>query len=259
MPGMLVVAGSSILAIFLLLYLPQRNFVFSPSYYPNRSWFKEHADVLHLHSLPVTKSIALEYIIYEPAHPRQTIIYFGGKEQDSVGLVQKLSAQYPLDRWIACNYRGYGKSEGRPTERTVLADSLLLYDRIRKQYEDISLLGFSLGSSVASYVASKKDPKQVILVAPFDSVHSLIQTKAPFVPELFIRYKFPTIEFLPCISCPVYIYNSSDDEIVAPYHVRQLRRKISVRGGSEEFTGYTHDGLLFSPELEQKLQKLFAS
>lgn len=240
----------------LLFYFPQRHYVFSPTYYPNRSWFREHTDRYRLHRLQVAPAVEIEGITYEPDQPALTILYFGGKEQDSVGLVQKLSSEYPQVRWVAFNYRGYGESRGRPTEKNILADSLIAYGWTVRHYENVGLLGYSLGSSVASYVASRREPKWVILVAPFDSVRALVREKAFFVPELFIRYKFDTADFVEKITAPVFVYNSSDDEIVAPRHVARLRRHIHCLAAMKEFSGYGHDTLLFSASLKKELEKI---
>ncbi len=248
-----------LLFLFFLFYFPQRHFVFSPTYYPNRSRFRDHADRYHLHQLQVAPGVEIEGITYEPAHASLTIFYLGGKEQDSVGLVEKLSCEYPDVRWVAFNYRGYGKSQGRATEKNVLADSLFVYDRLVSRYNKIALMGFSLGSSIAAYVASQRKPIWVVLVAPFDSVRSLIQAKAFFVPELFIRYKFDTIDFAEKITVPVFVYNSCDDEIVAPLHVARLRNHIRCLAAMEQFSGYNHDDLLFSIPLKRELARVFQS
>lgn len=240
-----------------LLYFPQRRFVFSPRYHPNRAFFKQHEAMYRLHRLKVAPGVELEGITYEPDHPVVTILYFGGKEQDTVALVQKWSHEHPRIRWIAFNYRGYGKSDGRATEKSVLHDSLITYDWAGAHYEAVALVGFSLGSSIAAYVASRRDPKWAVLVAPFDSVRSLIQGKAPFIPRLFIRYKFETIKFVRETTSPVYIYNSIDDEIIPPRHVENLRVQIRCLAGTAEFSGYTHDQLLFSTTLKHELENIF--
>ncbi len=217
----------------------------------------DHADCYRLHRLQVGSGVEIEGITYEPEHALITILYLGGKDQDSVGLVRKLSEEYPDVRWIAFNYRGYGKSQGRTTEKNVLADSLKAYDWTVQAYDNVALMGYSLGSSIASYVASRRNPIWVVLVAPFDSIRSLIQTKASFVPELFIRYKFDTADFVEKITAPVFVYNSSDDEIVAPLHVTQLRQHIHCLAAMKEFSGYGHDSLLFSSSLKKELTSVF--
>ena len=254
--GLLAGTALPVLLAF-LLYFPQRRFVFSPRYYPNRAFFKEHQAMYNLHRLQVAPDVELEGITYESNHPSATILYFGGKEQDTVALIRKWSLEHPKVRWIGFNYRGYGKSDGRPTEKSVLHDSLMAYDWAKIRYGDIALLGFSLGSSIAAYVASRRDPKWAVLVAPFDSVRSLIQGKAPFVPSIFIRYKFETIKFVHETIAPVYIFNSIDDEIVPSRHVENLRAQVRCPAGTAEFSGYTHDQLLFSTTLKYELEKIF--
>ncbi len=245
--------------LLFLFYFPQRHYVFSPRYYPNRDWFRGHTDRYRLHPLQVAPGVKVEGITYEPEHASLTIFYLGGKEQDSVGLVQKLSSEYPDVRWVAFNYRGYGKSQGRATEKHVLADSLKAYDWTVRQYDNVALMGYSLGSSIASYVASQREPKWVVLVAPFDSVRSLVRAKAFFVPELFIRYKFDTADFAEKITAPVFVFNSADDDVVAPLHVARLRRHIHSPAVMKEFSGYSHDDLLFSSSLKKELTRIFSA
>lgn len=68
----------------LFFYLYQRRFTLLPTYYPDRSLFEEHASVYGLHRLNVAQNVEIEGIVYEPDHTALTILYFGGKEQDSV-------------------------------------------------------------------------------------------------------------------------------------------------------------------------------
>jgi hypothetical protein len=253
-----ILIGVVVLALpQLLFYLYQRRFTFLPTYYPDRSLFEEHASVYGLHRLNVAQNVEIEGIVYEPDHTALTILYFGGKEQDSVSLIRQWSLEYPNVRWIAFNYRGYGLSQGRATEKHVLDDGIITFDWTVKHYGDVSLMGFSLGSSIASYIASRRSPKWVVLVAPFDSVPSLIQAKVPFIPRACIRYRFETIKFVREISSPVYVYNSIDDEIIPPGHVSNLRQQVRWLAGTKEFSGYKHDELLFSDPLKDELEKIF--
>jgi len=241
----------------LLFYLYQRRFTFLPTYYPDRSLFEENASAYRLRRLKVAKNVEIEGIVYEPDHTALTILYFGGKEQDSVSLIRQWSLEYPNVRWIAFNYRGYGLSQGRATEKGVLDDGIIAFDWAVKHYGDVALMGFSLGSSIASYIASRRSPKWVVLVAPFDSVPSLIQAKVPFIPRAFIRYRFETIKFVREINAAVYVYNSIDDEIIPSVHVSNLRRQVRLLAGNREFNGYRHDELLFSDALKDELEKVF--
>ena len=253
-----ILFGVGVLVLPLLFfYLYQRRFTFLPTYYPNRSLFEEHASAYRLHRLKVANNVEIEGIVYEPDHTALTILYFGGKEQDSVSLIRQWSLEYPNVRWIAFNYRGYGLSQGRATEKGVLDDGIIAFDWAVKHYGDVALMGFSLGSSIASYIASRRSPKWVVLVAPFDSVPSLIQAKVPFIPRACIRYCFETIKFVREINAPVYVYNSIDDEIIPPLHVSNLRRQVRWLAGAKEFSGYRHDELLFSDPLKDELEKVF--
>ena len=252
-----VVALSALLLY--LFYIFQRRFVFSPQFYPNRSLFEQHASGYRLQRLNVAQGVEIEGIVYQPDHPRLTVLFFGGKEQDSVGLIRKLSGEYPGVRWISFNYRGYGKSHGRATEKRVLRDSLMVYDWAVSHYQDVALLGFSLGSSIVSYVASKRPAKWVVLVAPFDSIRSLIHEKSSCIPKAWIWFGFETVKFVKKVASPVYIYSSLDDEIISPSHVAKLRDSVRCLATAKEFRGYKHAELLFSVALKNELEKVMSS
>jgi len=93
------------------------------------------------------------------------------------------------------NYRGYGASEGSPSERALFADALLVLDALRERPDvdpaRVALVGRSLGSGVATYVAANRPVAGVALVSPYDSVTALARRQFPWLPiELLLRHPF---------------------------------------------------------------------
>ena len=121
---------------------------------------------------------------------------------------------------LCVDYRGYGKSDGNYcNQEELFSDVQKVYDYTKTRYteEEIIVLGFSLGTVLASYVASKNNPKLLILNAPYYSWKQLITEEvAPPIPRFILRYDIPTFQFLRTVSCPIQIYHGTKDFLIRP-------------------------------------------
>jgi hypothetical protein len=117
------------------------------------------------------------------------------------------------------DYRGYGASQGKPTEEGTYIDAQTAYDWLIKEKklkpEDIIICGKSLGGSVAAHLASNVEAKGLIVESCFTSYADIGQKFYPYMPvRLFARYGFKTSDYLKQVNCPVLIIHSRNDEIV---------------------------------------------
>lgn len=225
-------------ALLVFLYFRwQYSTLFHPKIY-REDTFDERFRFL---SITAEDGVKLEGCIFEPETYKNTLLYFGGRGQDSVGLMPKLAECYPDLRIVTFNYRGYGKSGGVPDEKSILQDALLVHQKVTNNFGAVDIFGFSLGCAVASYVASKRDPKRLFLVAPFASLKSLVEDVYGFALPL-LRYRFDTCSHLQETACEVYIFISRDDNLV-PY---KNSRRLYGCGSSEivELEGLSHVELL---------------
>lgn len=125
------------------------------------------------------------------------------------------------------DYRGYGRSEGSPDEQGTYRDARAAWDYLTKTLalppERILLYGQSLGGGVASHLAEQVKPAGLILESTFTSLVDRGAESFWFLPvRLLARYRYPTIDRLAGLSCPVLILHSRSDEIVAFHHGRDL-------------------------------------
>lgn len=225
-------------ALLLFLYFRwQYSTLFHPKLYREDA-FDERFRFL---SVTTNEGLKLEGCIFEPRSYKGTFLYFGGRGQDSVGLLPKLSRCYPDFRIVTFNYRGYGKSDGVPNEKSMQQDALLVYEKVVKNFGEVDVFGYSLGCAIASYVASQRTPKKLFLVAPFASLKSLVADVYGFALPL-LRYSFDTCANLQKTKCEVYIFLSRDDNLV-PY---RNSKRLYECGSSEimELTGLAHFELL---------------
>src|SRR5690606_39310072 len=94
-----------------------------------------------------------------------------------------------------------------------------VYDFTKTRYNEneIVVLGFSLGSGLASYLAAKNHPKMLILNAPYYSWKTLITEEiAPPIPGFVIKYNIPTYQFVKQVTCPIKIFYGTRDFLIHP-------------------------------------------
>ena len=203
--------------LFLLacMFLFQRSLLYYPvPYQPgvDRTEISFKSDGLVLHGW-----------IINPGKPR-ALIYFGGNSEaieNNIGNFEQVFRDHSV---YLIHYRGYGKSEGKPTESGLFSDALAIYDAIQSQYETISIMGRSLGSGVAVYLASKRKTEKLILLTPYDSIAEVAQHHYPFVPARYVtRDRFESFRYAEDVSAPVLMVTAEQDRIVPKERALKLR------------------------------------
>lgn len=183
------------------------------------------------------------------AEPRAQIVYFHGNGGN-------LSVWAPILAGIArhgysvlaFDYRGYGTSTGRPTERGLYQDVDAVIERFWSagpQTAPVLYWGRSLGAAMAAYGATLRMPDGLILESGFPDAWSLVRTSPPLtLLALFSTYRFPCAEFLRHVDVPVLVMHGDDDSIVPIALGRELFDSI---GGRKEFVtirGGDHNDLM---------------
>jgi len=146
------------------------------------------------------------------------VIYFGGNAEEVSWLIGEAQR---FRGWAVClmNYRGYGLSEGKPGEKELYSDALTIYDYCTKRSdidkERIIIMGRSIGSGVATYLAQNRNVKGAILICPFDSLVSIGKKHYPFLPvSLLLKHRFDSASRAPSIKAPLFALLAASDEIV---------------------------------------------
>ena len=163
---------------------------------------------------------------FKVAEPHGLILYFHGNAGDLSRWGEIVSPFVELGyEMLVVDYRGYGKSTGKRTESLLYEDALQWYD-LSLQLSDadsITVYGRSLGCTFANYVASKRQPHQLILETPFYSLESLVKkTYAIFPVSNLLKFKFPSYQFIQQVSCPITIIQGTEDAIVPIENSRRL-------------------------------------
>jgi len=123
------------------------------------------------------------------------------------------------------DYRGYGLSEGRPSEAGLYRDGLAIYDAARQRGfrpKRIILLGESLGCAVAVEIALARPCAGVALETPFLSVQALARVHYPFLPAFFVRSRFDAASKIVRVTQPKLLVAGGLDDIAPAAHARRL-------------------------------------
>ena len=117
------------------------------------------------------------------------------------------------------DYRGYGESQGAPSENGTYLDARAAYRWLTKKKsvapQQIILFGWSLGGSIAAYLATKSKSAGLVIENAFTSYSAIGQKFFPYMPvKLFARFDYPTIDYVRKVTCPVLVIHSKNDEII---------------------------------------------
>jgi pimeloyl-ACP methyl ester carboxylesterase len=181
------------------------------------------------------------------AGPHALVIYFGGNGEEVSPMVTQ-ARHFPGCALLVMNYRGYGSSEGKPSERALVADALSLYDHAAAlpgiDGKRIIAMGRSLGSGVAVALAASRPLAGVILVTPYDSMVAVAHTHYPLLPvSLLLKHRFESAERAPAIHAPGLILTAGDDRVIPRKHSDAL---YAVWGGAKtkvEIPGADHNSI----------------
>ena len=160
------------------------------------------------------------------------IIYYGGSAEEVSGRIGELAliSNYTS---LVLNYRGYGISEGSPTEKGLLDDAVKVFDKVTAQLnippEKVILLGWSLGTSVAVHVACQRNVSKVILTTPFDNHINVIKKYLPIFPfKLLIRHPFDSVSIADKIKAPTMIFIAENDKVISLNSSMNLANHITA-------------------------------
>jgi pimeloyl-ACP methyl ester carboxylesterase len=159
------------------------------------------------------------------------VLYFGGNAEETSYMLEAvgdpLHGETPGVGWLIVNYRGYGASEGSPSEHALVADALTLYDHAAKlpgvDADRIVAFGRSLGSGIAVQLAAHRPVRAVILVSPFDSLAAVAKRYYWYLPvDWMLKHRFDSIALAPALKQPLLCLIAERDEVIPPVHGERL-------------------------------------
>lgn len=241
------------------MYYQQSNMIFFPWNELEETpedWGLSYQDV----TLQTTDNIQLHgwYIPHESSD--QVLLFFHGNagnishRRNSIEIFHRLG----LNVFII-DYRGYGKSDGKPSEQGLYQDATAAWSYLtnekRFNHNQVLIFGRSLGGAVAAQLASKVQARGLILESTLSSASDFANTVFPILSRLIVmRYDFNTVKKMKNINYPVLVLHSPDDEIM-PFHLgekvfqsaNQPKQFVPMRGG------HNNGFVISQPEYEQAI------
>jgi uncharacterized protein len=212
-----------IAALYLLaitgLYLLQRHLLYFP---PHPGQYEAE----HNFEFQTADKIVLRGWVVNPGQP-EAIIFYGGNAERIDEYIHNFKLLFPAHTLYFVNYRGYGESDGQPSEKSLYADALAVFDKIKPEHQRIDLIGKSLGSGIAVYVAAHRPVNKVALITPYDSIVNVAKTHYPIFPiGILLRDKYESWKYAGKISVPVLILSAENDQTIPAASTQNLAAHI---------------------------------
>ena len=192
---------------------------------------------------------------YVPAEAGRGVVLFshgnGGNISYNLPFVEILH-RVGLSTFIY-DYRGYGRSKGKPTEEGTYSDIAGAWRYLTESRKvpagQILLYGQSLGGPIAAKLATEKTPAALILDSTFTSFVDIAGHHYPFLPVRWLaRFEYNTLEHVKAVRCPVLVIHSPDDEIVPFSQGVALYEAAPEPKGFIKLRGGHNDALFLSAE-----------
>ncbi|HAH07929.1 MAG TPA: alpha/beta hydrolase [Elusimicrobia bacterium] len=233
------------------LYFPSREFTMGP-----QTFGLSYEEVF----LRTEDGVRIHAWLLPAQRPGPVLLYCHGNAGNISSRMYKANLFHRLGLGVLLfDYRGYGKSEGRPSEEGTYRDAEAawrwLVEEKRVRPEDIVVYGESLGNAIALETALRHPPRALILESAFTSVVDMGELIFPFLPvRAMTTIRYDNLAKIPRVSCPVLVMHSREDSIVPFEMGRRLfeaapepKRFFELKGSHDE--GYIDTGEAYSGEI----------
>ncbi len=245
--------------VCILMYFNQEKILFHPKKLEATYNF-EYKNKFEELTINTEDNKKLNGLIFKADSSKGLIFYLHGNAGalDTWGSCSKYYNSLGYDLFIL-DYRGFGKSEGEIfSEEQFFEDIQAAYNEMKKRYAEnkIVIAGYSIGTGPAAMLASKNNPKLLVLQAPYYSIIDMMSQSYPFVPSFLLKYKFETCEYVKNTKAPIYIFHGNADKII--YYGSSIKLKEHLKTGDKLFTleGEGHSGMNDNKVYQAEIEKV---
>ncbi len=220
------------LLISVLIFFLQDYLMFKPEKLPADFQFYYENQETEEYNVETRDGAVINGLRFKAREPKGVVFYLKGNSKSIKGW-GKFAVDFTRHGYdvLMVDYRGFGKSTGRRTQKAIKRDLQIVYDKIREKVDEkyIILYGRSLGSGFAAKLASMNNPRMLILDAPYYSLRHVAKKYIPFMPlSLLIKFPMPTYKWLKYVQCPIHIIHGTDDHLI-PYKSSLKLSKIKPK------------------------------
>ena len=198
--------------VALLLFVFQRGLLYFPT-------------GKYAHHLPVEQYLnegeRIDVVVLNP-NQQDAILYFGGNGESIVHSAVAFTDVFEQTVYFV-NYRGYGGSTGQPTEQALYSDAQYIYDVIKKRHSKISVIGRSLGSGVATFLAASRPIDKMALITPYNSIQQIAQDRFPVYPmSILLKDKYVSVDRVKNIESRTLVLLAERDRVIPKEYSMRL-------------------------------------
>jgi len=222
------------------LYFFQEKLIFYPEVLPQDYTYNFDHSFEEI-DFQVSEGIKVNALLFKVDRSKGIVFYSHGNAGSlrSWGYVADIFLNLKYDV-LVYDYRGFGKSGGSISEENLYHDANLIYEELIQLHDEsrIIVYGRSIGTGIATKIASEHKPGLLILESPYYNLPDLARNIFPIVPAVFIKYQFRNDIMIKKVECPIIIFHGSSDEVI--YFGSSLKlekllkdddRLITIEGG----------------------------
>lgn len=200
----------------------------------------------------------LHGLLFKAQNSKGLVFYLHGNAGNlsTWGNISEIYTDLGYDIYIL-DYRGFGKSNGNvESEEQVHKDVSLVYRNVIKKYDQqkIVIIGYSIGTGLASYLASNNHADKLILQAPFYNFTTLSEQMVPFMPNFLKKFSFKTNTLIPKIKCPIYIFHGNKDQLISYENSVRLSKLLKPNDLFFTLENQNHIGINENEDYQQQLK-----
>jgi len=242
-----------------VLYFKQEKLLFAPTHLPANYQF-HFSNQFEERWTTAGDGTRLHGLLFRAPHSKGLLFYLHGNggALDSWGDVAATYTALHYDVFLL-DYRGYGKSGGRISNQTQMLDDVdAAYRQLLLHYPEsnIVVLGYSLGTGPATWLAAHHQPRLLILQAPYFSMRDMAQQLYPFVPGFLLRYPMPTNELIGQVKAPIVLFHGDRDEVIPHQSSVRLHALCKTIDQLIILPGVHHNGMSDNPQYRRELARL---
>ena len=238
----IIVIVSTYVIINVAAYFLQEKFLFKPEKLPSDFKFKYGEQNVQEHNLYIGDDVRINGVHFSVEKPKGVIMYLKGNSRSIKGW-----GKFAIDfnrlgfDVVMVDYRGFGKSTGRRSEKEIKSDLQKVYEILKSRVDEkyIIIYGRSMGSGFAAKLASNNHPRMLVLESPYYSMRKVAKRYIPFMPaSLILKFPLTTYKWIKYVSCPIKIIHGTKDRLIpfksslALANIKpDLTRLYSVIGG----------------------------
>lgn len=250
------------------MYFIQDYMLFKPEKLPSDFHFAYENQTTEEYNIETRDGATINGLHFKSKNPKGVVFYLKGNSKSIKGW-GKFAVDFTRHNYdvIMVDYRGFGKSTGKRTQKAIKRDMQVVYNKIKENVSEkyIILYGRSLGSGFATKLASMNNPRMLILDAPYYSLNKVAKKFIPFMPiSLIIKFPIPTYKWLKYVKCPIHIIHGTDDQLI-PFKSSLKLSKIKpntttlysvIGGGHKDLNRFEAYHKMLSQILTSKQKKI---